>query len=215
MFLLGLLDEGVISSCFAEVEDDAPLEIEPAEMSLEGGTLGGRDAIVEGCNEHSAFFVDHEARHRDLWMIQHGSAWIEVDLDTCGLNRGTHKPFPGRLAITEANFVQALGHGMDDFVGQRWMGYEGGWFDLRKARGVGTIEKAIPNQALLAKINQQARAKPPKLAVANHLNPVFGSECSTQTLQLGDEVVLDHKIRLKGVRDDSPIDQVTPWLGKM
>lgn len=212
MFLFGLLDEGEISGGFSEMEDNAPFEIEPTKMSLEGGTLGGCDAIVEGRNEHGAGFVDHEAWHRDVRVIEHGGAWIEMDFDPRRLNRGADKSLPSRLSITEANFVQALGHGMDDFVGQRWIGYESGRFDLRKARGMGTVEKAIPNQALLAKIDQQARAKPPELAVANHLHPVLRSERPAQALQLGDEVVLDYKIRLKGVCDESTVNQIPPWL---
>lgn len=197
------------------MEDDAPLEVEPTKMGLEGGTLGGCDAIVECRNEHGAGFVDHEARHRDVWVIEHGGAWTEMDFDACRLNRGGDKSLPSRLAITEANFVQALGHGVYDFVGQRWIGDKSRQFDFWKARRVRAVKKAIPDQALLAKINEKARAQPPELAVAHHLNPMLWSERATQTLQFWNEVIFDHKVRLKGVRDDSAIDQVTSRLGKM
>lgn len=105
MFLFGVLDEGEISGGFSEMEDDAPFEVEPAEVSLERGAVGGVDAVSQSGYENSAGSVDHEARHRDVWVIEHGGAWTEMDFDACRLNRGANKSLPSRLAITEANFV--------------------------------------------------------------------------------------------------------------
>lgn len=147
--------------------------------------------------------------------IEDGGAWIEMDFHAGGLNRGTDEPFPSCLPVAKSDFVQAFAHSLDDAGRQGWMGDKTRRYNIWKASGVRAVGEAIPDEALLAKIHQQAGAEPPELAVAEHLHQMLGGEWSAQTLQFGNEVIFDNKIRLKGIRDNPAIHQVTPWLGKM
>lgn len=177
-----MLDERVVSGGFAEVKDDAPIEVEPAEVGLEGGAISRGDAVGEGGDENSAGLVDHEAWHRDVGVIEHGSAWIEMHFNVSSLNRGTDEPFPSCLPVAKTDFVQAFAHSLDDGGRQRWVGDKTGRFDIWKAGGVRAVGEAVPNEALLAKIHQQTRAKPPELAVAEHLHQMLRGEWAAQTL---------------------------------
>ena len=99
MFLFGVLDEGEVGGGFSEMEDNAPFEIEPTKMGLEGGTLSGCDPIGECGNEYRASFIDNEAGHRDVRVSQDGNGRVEVDFDSRRLNRGADKALPSRLSI--------------------------------------------------------------------------------------------------------------------
>ena len=164
---------------------------------------------------HWARVFDDKAGHRDALMSEHSGDGIEFDLRAYGLNGGSYQPFPSSLPISETDFVQAFANCFDYCCGQRGVRDEIRRFSLREARCVRTIQQPLPNQTLFAEIHQKTRAKPPEFAVAKKLNQMLGSKLSEETFQLWDEVILDHKIRLKGVRDDSAINQVSPWFGKM
>lgn len=197
------------------MKDNAPIEVEPTKMSLEGGAIRSSNAVGEGSDKNSAGVVDYEAGHRDVSVIEHGSAWIEMHFNVSSLNRGTDEPFPSCLPIAKTNFVQAFVHSLDDAGRQGWIGDKSRRIDIWKAGGVGAVGEAVPDKALLPEIHQQAGAEPPELAVAEHLHQMLGGEWPTQTLQFRNEVILDHKVRLKGVCDNPAINQVTPRLGKV
>lgn len=182
---------------------------------MEGGAIRSSNAVGEGSDKNSAGVVDDEARHRDVSVIEHGSAWIEMHFNISSLNRRTDEPFPSCLPIAKSDFVQAFVHSLDDAGRQGWIGDKTRRFDIWKAGGVRAVGEAVPDKALLAKIHQQAGAEPPELAVTKHLNQMLRREWTTQTLQFRNEVILDHKVRLKGVRDNPAINQVTSRLGKV
>lgn len=201
-----MLDERVVSGGFAKVKDNAPIEVEPAKVGLECGAIRSSNAVGEGSDKNSAGVVDYEARHRDVSVIEHGSAWIEMHFNVSSLNRGTDEPFPSCLPIAKTDFVQAFVHSLDDAGRQGWIGDKTRRFDIWKAGGVSAVGEAVPDKALLAEIHQHAGAEPPELAVAEHLHQMLGGEWPTQTLQFRNEVILDHKVRLKGVRHNPAIN---------
>ncbi len=99
------------------MEDDAPVELEPAEVGLQDGTVGGVDAVIEGCDQHAAGVFDDETGHRDACMTEHRGGWIDIDFVPHGLKRGADQTFPGGLPIAEAGFVQTRANGLDDAGG--------------------------------------------------------------------------------------------------
>jgi len=208
-------NEAKIGGGFAEMEDDAPVELEPAKVGLQDGTVGGVDAVVERSDQHGAGVFDDETGHRDAWMTEHRAGWIETDFVPRGLKRGADQAFPSGLPIAKAGFVQTLANGLEDAGGQRGVADEVRRLVFGKTCGVRTIKETFPDQALLAEIHQQTCAKPPELAVAEDLNQMLGGKLPTQSFQFRDEMILDHKIRLECVRNDPSIHEVTPWFGKM
>jgi len=171
-----VLDEGEVGSGFAEMEDDAPVQVEPAEMCLEYGAICRVDAICEGGYKYGEDIIDDEAGHRDAQMVEHFGSWIEMDRVTCGLDRSLDQIFPGGLPITEADFVQAFANSLNDSCSQRGLGDEFRWLGSGEIRQMRTIQQPLPNQALLAEVHQETGAKSPEFAVAEYLNQMFCGE---------------------------------------
>ncbi len=109
-----MLDEGEVSGGFAKMEDDSPVEVEPAEMGLEYGSICCGDAVCEGGDKHGASVIDDETGDRDTWMIDYRGGWIEMDFGACGLDCGPDKAFPSGMAISEADFGQAFTNSSND-----------------------------------------------------------------------------------------------------
>ena len=175
-----MLDERVVSGGFAKVKNNAPIEVEPAKVGLECGAIHSRYAVGEGSDKNSAGVVNHEAGHRDVSVIEHGSAWIEMHFNGSSLNRGTDEAFPSCLPIARTDFVQAFVHSLDDAGRQAWIGDKTRRFDIWKAGGVRAVGEAVPDKALLAEIHQQAGAEPPEFAVADARGRMAHADTSVQ-----------------------------------
>ncbi len=98
--LFGVLNKDEVGGGFAEMKDNAPVEIEPAEMGLKGGAISCIDTVCQGSDEDGAGVGDDKTAHRDVWMIENGDGWIQVNFRTFGLDRGPDQAFPCRLSIT-------------------------------------------------------------------------------------------------------------------